>query len=243
MKASQGIFKFAALSASVLACFSAQAEWSANASVTNNYIWRGLTQTTNEPAVQGGIDYTSESGFYAGTWASNVQYAADDVFSYEHDIYFGYAGETDTFTYDIGYLYYNYDSEAEFDFGEIYGSIGFNNFTFTAYLLANTEADEGFSPSGDEQNFDFASAFYFSADYAYEIKEGLELGLHIGFQDGDFSEAFNGVENGYFDYSVSLAKDGFSFTVTTTDLEDAGPDGLDNDEVKFVVGYAVDFAL
>lgn len=237
------VFKIAALSASVLACFSAQAEWSANASVTNNYIWRGLTQTTNEPAVQGGIDYSHESGFYAGTWASNVQYAADDVFSYEHDIYFGYAGEAGSISYDVGYLYYNYDSAGAFDFGEIYATIGYENFSVTGYLLANTQADEGTTPSGDESNFDFGSTFYLSADYAYEIKEGVELGFHIGYHDGDFSEGFNGVPGAYFDYNISLAKDGFSFVVTTTDLDDAGDDALDNDEVKFVVGYAVDFSL
>ena len=47
-------------------------EWSANASMTSNYIWRGLTQTENEAAVQGGIDYAADNGFYIGTWASNV---------------------------------------------------------------------------------------------------------------------------------------------------------------------------
>ena len=50
-----------------LACaFSANSqagEWSANANMTSNYIWRGLTQTENEAAVQGGIDYASDSGF------------------------------------------------------------------------------------------------------------------------------------------------------------------------------------
>lgn len=227
----------------LLACaassFSAHADWTANASVTNNYIWRGLTQSTNEVAVQGGIDYSSESGFYAGTWVSNVQYAADDVFSYEHDIYFGYAGETEYFTYDVGYLYYNYDSEADFDFGEIYATLGFGNFSVTGYLLANTEADE----PDESVNHDFGSTFYLSADYAYEIKDGLELGFHIGYHDGDFNESFNGVPTSYFDYNISLAKDGFSAMVTSTDLDDAGPDGLDNDSVKFVVGYSVDFEL
>ena len=130
-------------SAALLTSAPSFAELSANVSVTNNYIWRGLTQTTNEPAVQGGIDYADESGFYAGTWVSNVQYASDDVYSYEHDLYFGFSGESGDFTYDVGYLYYNYDEEAEFDFGEIYGTVGYGGFSATLYLLANTEADEG----------------------------------------------------------------------------------------------------
>ena len=64
----------------------AVAEITGNATVTNNYLWRGLTQTSNNAAVQGGIDYAHDSGFYIGTWVSNVNYAAGDVFSYEHDI-------------------------------------------------------------------------------------------------------------------------------------------------------------
>ncbi|MEG3766327.1 TorF family putative porin [Alteromonas sp. 14N.309.X.WAT.G.H12] len=214
------------------------AELSANVSVTNNYIWRGLTQTANEAAVQGGIDYSHESGFYAGTWASNVNYGADDIYSYEHDLYLGFSGESGDFTYDVGYLYYNYDSEAEFDFGEIYGTVGYGAFSVSLYLLANTEADEG-----EGQDFGFGQASYVSLDYAMPVASGAEVGLHVGYHQGDFAEAFNGVPDGYADWSISIAKDGFSFAITGTDLDDAGADAYDNDSVKFVVGYGMDFEL
>jgi len=213
-------------------------EWTANFGASNNYIWRGLTQSVNEAAISGGIDYASDSGFYAGTWASNVSYAADDVFSYEHDLYAGFAGEAGGISYDIGYLYYNYDAEAEFDFSEVYGSIGFGAFTLGLNVLADTEADE--APG---QDFGFGEATYLYLDYATEIRDGLELGLHVGFHEGDFNEAFNGVPGDYTDYSVSLSKNGFSFMITSTDLDDAGPDNLDNDDVKFVVSYGLDFEL
>ena len=168
-------------------------EWSANFAASNNYIWRGLTQTVNSPAVSGGFDVNA-GGFYVGTWISNVSYAADDVYSYEHDIYGGYTGEVELWrygniSYDIGYLYYNYDAEAQFDFGELYGSIGVGPFTF------------------------------------------------------GFSEAFNGVPGSYMDYAVSVSKDGFTFMVTSTNLDDVGPDALDNDDIKFVIGYGLDIDL
>lgn len=213
-------------------------ELSANAAVQNNYIWRGLTQTVNEAAVSGGIDYADDSGFYVGTWASNVSYAADDIFSYEHDVYVGFSGEAGEVAYDVGYLYYNYDDEAEFDFGEIYGSISISGFTLGLNLLANTEADE--APG---QDFGFGEAYYVYADYGFEVKEGLEMGVHVGYHDGDFNEAFNGVPDSYVDYNVSLSKNGFSFMISKTDLDDVGPDSLDNDEIKFVVGYSMDFEL
>jgi len=227
----------AVVCALTLASTAATAEVTANASVTNNYIWRGLTQTTNDAAVQGGIDYAHESGFYIGTWVSNVDYAPADVFSYEHDIYLGYAGG-DEITWDVGWLYYNYDDEAEFDFHEIYGSVGYQGFSLTAYVLSGTEADE--SPG---QDFGFGEAYYVSADYGFELDNGLGIGLHVGRHSGDFNEAFNGVPGDYTDYNVSFAVDNFSFTITDTDLDDAGPDNLDNDAVKFVIAYSMEFGL
>jgi len=230
-----------ALGSSFFAATPAFAELSANVSVTNNYIWRGLTQTTNEAAVQGGIDYSHESGFYAGTWASNVQYGADDVYSYEHDLYVGYSGEAGDFTYDVGYLYYNYDKEAEFDFAEVYGTVGYGNFSASLYLLAHTEADEG-----PGQDFGFGEASYISLDYAIPLQSGVEIGLHVGHHEGDFAEAFNGLTDSYNDWAISVAKDGFSFAVTGTDMDGDMPaamGGYDNDEIKFVVAYAVDFEL
>ena len=159
------------------------AELSGNVSVTNNYIWRGLTQSINESAVQGGLDYASESGFYAGTWVSNVAYDSDDAYSCEHDMYFGFGGEAGNVAYDIGYLYYNYDSQAGFDFGEVYGSLGFGNFSVGLSVLANAEPDE--APG---QDFGFGKATYLSADYVIPLESGTEIGFHIGRHDGDFAE-------------------------------------------------------
>lgn len=226
-----------------LSCLSAagfaQAEVTANVSVTNNYIWRGLTQSLNEAAVQGGIDYTSDSsGFYIGTWASNVEYAPGDDFSYEHDVYLGYAGESGNISYDFGYLYYNYDSAADIDFSEIYGSIGVGGFTVGANVFVHTQSDE---PDGID--FSFGDTIYYYADYGFEVKEGVDLGFHVGYHDGDFNEFFNGVPEGYLDYNVSVSKDGFTFLVSGTDLDNSGSDGLDNDSVKFVVSYTHELTL
>jgi uncharacterized protein (TIGR02001 family) len=48
-----------------------------NLSLTSQYIFRGLTQTNGDPAVQGGADYSHASGFYAGTWLSNISWFTD----------------------------------------------------------------------------------------------------------------------------------------------------------------------
>lgn len=229
------------------ASFSAQADFTANISVSNNYLWRGLTQTTNDPALSGGIDYAHESGIYIGTWVSNVDYGDGDAFSYENDLYIGYAGEYEGISYDFGFLYYNYDEEADFDFGEIYGSLGYKGLSVTAYVLTHTEADEsdGIANAGRRYDLGFGSTYYISGDYSYEIRDGLELGFHVGYHDGDFVDSFN-FANGtfdYWDYNISISKGGFSFLISDTDLDDSGDIGFQNGSVKYVVSYTVDFDL
>ena len=47
---------------------------SANVAFASDYVWRGMTQTAEEPAISGGFDIAGESGLYFGTWASNVEF-------------------------------------------------------------------------------------------------------------------------------------------------------------------------
>jgi uncharacterized protein (TIGR02001 family) len=82
----------------------------------SQYVFRGLTQTNQKPAVQGGFDLAHKSGFYAGTWASNINWVSDAVpppnsvsASMEWDFYGGYKGSLPAdFGYDLGVLYYWY---------------------------------------------------------------------------------------------------------------------------------------
>lgn len=191
---------------------------SANAAATNNYLWRGVTQTTNSAAVSGGIDYENASGFSVGTWASNADWAEN--MTYELDVYAAYANELDNgIGYSIGYIYYAYDSDAEADFSEVNFSLSYDAYSITYNTLVDSDADG-----------DFGDDTYISADAAFEISEGLELGLHIGSYDFDAG-------GDYVDYGVSLSKDGFTFSLSDTDIE--GADG----DINFVISYAVDFDL
>src|SRR5574343_1438133 len=85
-----------------------------NMTLASNYIFRGISQSQNNPAIQGGFDYAHSSGFYLGTWASNISWLSDgrsDVSSsVEVDIYGGFKntfGGGD-WNYDVGVLTYNY---------------------------------------------------------------------------------------------------------------------------------------
>lgn len=90
-----------------------------NVGLYSQYIFRGLTQTNREPAIQGGFDYSHASGFYAGTWASNISWLRDGVppayqaaGSLEWDFYGGYKwGFAPDWTLDVGGLYYWYPGD------------------------------------------------------------------------------------------------------------------------------------
>ena len=49
----------------------------ANVTVTNDYRYRGMTQSNFKPAIQGGFDYAHESGFYIGNWNSSISWISD----------------------------------------------------------------------------------------------------------------------------------------------------------------------
>ena len=51
---------------------SAYAQLSGNLGLTSDYRFRGISQTQNAPAIQGGIDYAHSSGLYIGNWNSSV---------------------------------------------------------------------------------------------------------------------------------------------------------------------------
>ena len=90
--------------------------YSANVGLFSQYIWRGMTQTKKQPALQGGVDYAHASGFYAGAWVSNVGWLKDGGSAslyksggtVELDLYGGYGGEFGEtgIGYDLGVIQY-----------------------------------------------------------------------------------------------------------------------------------------
>jgi uncharacterized protein (TIGR02001 family) len=85
----------------------------ANVGLFSEYIFRGISQTAGKPAVQGGFDWGHSSGFYLGTWASNISWLEDfDLYtrsSLEWDFYGGYKWAiNDDWNLDLGTIYYLY---------------------------------------------------------------------------------------------------------------------------------------
>lgn len=87
----------------------AQAQVTGNLGLTSDYRFRGVSQSQNAPAVQGGIDYAHSSGLYIGNWNSSV---SSQVYTngsgVESDLYAGYKKEFNGFTVDVGSYNYFY---------------------------------------------------------------------------------------------------------------------------------------
>lgn len=111
-----------------------KAELTADLGLVSDYRSYGISQTEKGPALQVALDFAHDSGFYAGSWASNVDYGKGDDTNIEWDFYAGvYRDLTDDFGLDLGYAWYSYygaDYSADYDYGEIYA--GLSLFTNTS---------------------------------------------------------------------------------------------------------------
>ncbi len=96
-------------------------DWAFNAAVGSDYVFRGVSQTEEDPAVSAGVDLTAGS-FYAGGWASNVSFVGDDDTDAEVDLYGGFRSETAGWNLDlgvVGYLYTSQPDGADYDYAEV----------------------------------------------------------------------------------------------------------------------------
>ena len=90
----------------------------------SEYEYRGISQTSEKPALQLNLDYAHKSGLYLGTFLSNIKWLKDTAevngfhtdASVEWDIYGGYKFEVvKDVTLDVGYLRYEYPQSSEFN--------------------------------------------------------------------------------------------------------------------------------
>lgn len=195
----------------------------ANVSLVSDYVFRGFTQTDNKPAIQGGFDFSHESGFYLGIWGSNVDFGDDDA-QVELDYYGGFAFDVGPVNIDLGFIYYDYPGEQDFDFYEIYAALGYSYFTLSAYY-----SDQFLGGDNDIESL------YVNLEFAYTLPYDIGLTLAAGHQSAD--EGFDD----YWDYKVALSKEwfGVEWGIAYTDVS-AIEGGLDDSET-FIASISKSF--
>ena len=186
-----------------------------NLAVTSDYVFRGITQTNFDPAVQGGLDYAfGDSGFYVGAWASNIDFNDPDGPDIELDTYVGYSTDmSEGWNLDLHAVRYNYLGERD-----VYGSLDYNEY-FAAVtwseMLTFTVAY-----ANDYANLDFSSLYYgltgsWDAGNDFAINAGIG---HSEFSDdvGSYNDWTIGVSRQFGPMNVALG-----YFDTTGDYVDA----------------------
>lgn len=152
-----------------------------NIGVTSDYVFRGFTQTMEDPAIQGGLDLTAGS-FYAGVWASNVDFG--DSTDAEIDGYLGFRGEAVGFGYDVGLIGYGYVNDP--------AASGY------AYGEAKVAVSRAFGPgtvgvaayySPDFFGID-EEALYYELNVAAAVADNITISAAVGEQKLDVSDDY-----------------------------------------------------
>ncbi|MDR2031579.1 MAG: TorF family putative porin [Azoarcus sp.] len=169
--------------------------FSANVSITSDYAYRGISQTDEKPALQGGFDFKHGSGLYVGVWGSSISWLRDaETFessgnSVELDLYAGYSKSFGDAGVDVGVLHYGYPGK----FGSRWrDDTRLKNDTG----LKNPNTTEGYvGVSWKFVSFKYSHAFthlfgtpdskgsdYFDLSLSHDVIENLTLAAHVGKQ-------------------------------------------------------------
>ena len=197
-----------------------------NVGIYSQYIFRGLTQTNHDAALQGGVDFTHSSGFYLGAWGSNISWLTDGKTpaeskyyksggSAEIDLYGGYRyafGDTGV-GIDVGALTYYYPGHrntgvtgiAAANTTEVYGALNWNWVQGKVSVVA-TDAAWG---NGNERGTYYAELNVTPPiSDLLGVKDGLASGIsgivHVARQE--FKNDVSGTDPSYTDYKVGAQK-------------------------------------
>jgi uncharacterized protein (TIGR02001 family) len=192
-----------------------------NIGALSDYRVRGIAQTSGDPAIQGGIDFTTKLGLYLGTALSNQKWVKTlngaTKGSSEVDLYGGFRAQiSDTaFSYDVGVINYRYPGNnsgvagfypagtfSNADTVEVYGDL-----TYGIYTLKYNRSVGDFLG-----NVNSSGSQYFDLSAAVDMTHGFTLIPHIGRQliSNQVGDAGN-----YSDISLTLSKD-FGNGITAT---------------------------
>ena len=179
---------------------SAQAQVSGNLGLTSDYRFRGISQSQNAPAVQGGIDYAHSSGFYIGNWNSSVSSSVyTNGSGVESDVYAGWKKEIyKGVTLDVGSYNYFYpratttaNTGSNFDTYEGFVGLGLGPVS----VKYSRTLGNGYFGTADAKGTQ-----YYQADVAYPIAGSkISLLAHAG-----KTNVANNSSLDYIDYNVGL---------------------------------------
>lgn len=206
----------------------AQADVSANIGATSDYMWRGVTQTGGAAAISGGLDYSHDSGFYLGTWASDTNFGSP-----EWDIYGGFSGEMSDVGYDIGVFHYMYPDIKNADFTELGLSLSYSMVTVGANYTIQSQVTK--APG----NAFLKGDLYYYASASFDLPKDFSIGGTVGHYS--FDQDANVLD--YSHAQVDLTKSAGDFGDFTFSVSKAGKSALNGNDtdMRVFVSWAKTF--
>jgi uncharacterized protein (TIGR02001 family) len=163
-----------------------------NLSATSDYVFRGISQSGRDPALQGGLDYAfGESGFYAGTWASSIDFNDRNGPDIEVDLYTGWNHDISAdWNGDISVIRYTYHGArpvyGNVDSNELIGKLAWKKTLTLTAGYANDYANYGYSS--------LYTALYGSWDIGHDCTFTAGVGhTRLGDNNGSYSDWLLGI--------------------------------------------------
>lgn len=212
------------------------ADVSGSVNYASDYLFRGISQSNGEAAIQGELRFDTEAGVYASVWGSVIDFEEGlldaDAGSLELDYTVGFANQIGSLRYDIGVVYYDYPGadDSSTDFYEVFGGLGtdFGNLAVDGKV---SYSDDYFGGSG--------KALYSEVGMGYPIGPAT-LVAHVGYSEFD-----NDALTDYMDYSIGLEAKilgldtGVHYVNTNlNDNDDCGSANICDSTVMFTVGLS-----
>jgi len=221
--------------------FAGLGSFSASVAGTTDYTFRGISQTSEGPAVQGSFGWSKdfkagqqEIGLYASAWGSNLKFKDGDNAFLEIDYTGGVTTTVSGLKLDAFGIYYTYpdaNDALNYDYVEAGFGAGYD------FGLASVGGQFYWSP-------DFfgaiGDAYYFSGNVSVPLPFKLTAAGHVGHSVFDASSATD-----YTDWSISLTRNilGFDLSVAyiDTDLKKSECGGTGNCDARGVFTIAKSF--
>jgi uncharacterized protein (TIGR02001 family) len=165
---------------------------SGSAALVSDYMFRGVSQTDEAMAIQGGLTVSHKSGFYVGTWASNLAgWGTFGGSNMELDLYGGYTTSIGVAKVDAGLTWYMYPNGADkTDFAEVYfklsGDLGPASALVGVAYAPSQEALGNWSNTPQSALGDKEDNLYIWTDISGAVPgTPVTLKGHLGYSDGN----------------------------------------------------------
>jgi uncharacterized protein (TIGR02001 family) len=201
----------AALTCLATPAFAADSPFTGNVALTTDYVFRGISQSNEEPTIQGGMDWVgADSGLYAGVWGSGVDFTDATT---EIDFYGGISKTVDDLTWDLGAIYYYYpgaDDSRNYDFWELAAAVGYD-FNFMQVAASLNYSPDYFASSGD--------AWYPAVNVSVPLPKGFSANAGYAYQWIDDNAAFGTADYGTWSVGVGYDIEGFNLGLKYIDTD------------------------